>query len=93
MEEKLGGTAVLGNLGSEFLLEYYLMSDNNQNYGVKIEKKEKYAGNMVLREDYTSKYTIDSEDKANSVLELLLKNKVTPITAGNVLHDLGYFED
>ena len=93
MGEKLGGTAVVNNAISEFLLEYYLVEDNCQNYGVKIEKKEKRAGNLILREDYTSEYTIDDEGKANEVLDLFVKNKVTPITADCVLHDLGYFEE
>jgi len=92
MEEKLGGTAAIRNIGSEFLIEYYLVEDSDRNYGVKIEKKEKREGNLILREDYTSEYTIDDEDKANAVLDLLVKNKVTPMTAEWVLHDLGYFD-
>ena len=92
MEEKLEGTAVVQSAASKFLLEYYLVEDSNQNYGVKIEKKENLAGHMVLREDYTSNYASCDEDTASAVLELLIKNKVTPTTADCVLHDLGYFE-
>jgi len=91
MEEKLGGTAVVHNTASEFLLEYYLVEDSDQNYGVKIEKKENMAGNLILREDYTSGYAISDENKANAVLDLLVKNRVTPTTADCILHDLGYF--
>lgn len=91
MEEKLGGTALVQNAASEFLLEYYLLEDMHKNYGVKIEKKENVAGTLVLKEDYTSEYAIKDEDKANNILELLMKNKVTPTTADSVLHDLGYF--
>ena len=92
MEVKLGGTATVHNDASEFFLEYYLLEDKERNYGVKIEKKEKRAGQMVLCEDYVSEYTISDEDSANSVLELLAKNMVTPTTADSILQDLGYFE-
>ena len=34
----------------------------------------------------------DDEYKANEVIDILAKNIVTPITADNVLHDLGYFD-
>ena len=92
MSVKLGGTAAVQNATSEFLLEYYLMEDQAQNYGVKIKKKEKKAGDIVLCEDYVSDYTITDKGSANAVLELLVKNTVTPTTAGAVLQDLGYFE-
>ena len=91
MMEKLGGSSVVQNTASEFLLEYYLMEDQERNYGVKIEKTEKMSGNLVLREDYVSGYGIDDEAEANDVLKLLIKNQVTPTTADCVLHDLGYF--
>jgi len=91
MEEKLGGTALVENSSSEFLLEYYLLEDADKNYGIKIEKKEKEVCGLVLKENYISEYVIEDEDKANNILELLMKNKVTPTTADYILHDLGYF--
>ena len=92
MMERLGGSSVIQNTASEFLLEYYLLEDQERNYGVKIEKTERMDENLVLREDYVSGYGIEDEDKANDVLRLLIKNQVTPTTADCVLHDLGYFE-
>ena len=92
MEERLEEMISVHNISSEFLLYYYLLEDTEKNYGVKIEKKEKRAGALVLCEDYNSGYTIENEDTANDVLELLAKNMVTPATADCVLEDLGYFE-
>ncbi len=90
MEEKLGGTAVVQNDASEFLLEYYVMEDREKKYGIKIEKKEKKPNGLVLCEDYTSEYIIKSKSRANDILEILMRNKVTPITAESVLNDLKY---
>jgi len=92
MKEIFSGKAMVQSDISEFLLEYYLIEDNNKNYGIRIEKTEKMGNKLVLKEDYTSEYGIDSEANANAVLEMLMKNKVTPTTADCVLHDLGYFE-
>jgi len=92
MKEKLGGMALVQGNVSELFLEYYLSENDTHNYAVKIEKKEMKNGNFVLREDYTSEYMIDGEDTANKVLELLVKNSVTPTTADCVLEDLGYFD-
>ena len=92
MELKLGGTAKIKNISSDFLLEYYLVEDKEKNYGFKIDKKESKDGKLVLREEYVSEYITDDETKANNVLNLLVKNVVTPTTADCVLHDLGYFD-
>lgn len=92
MELKLGGTAEIKNISSDFLLEYYLVEDKEKNYGFKIDKKESKDGKLVLREEYVSEYITDDETKANNVLNLLVKNVVTPTTADCVLHDLGYFD-
>ena len=93
MGEKLGGTAVIRNTSTEFLLEYYLVGGKEKNYGVKIEKKEKNKGEFVLSEKYTSQYIIGDKDSASKVLDILVKNSVTPTTVDCVLHDLGYFEN
>ena len=92
MEIKLSGTVAVQNAYSEFLLEYYLVEDKDKNYGFKIDKKENKRGNLVLCEEYVSEYTTYDKDKANSVLELLARNIVTPTTADCVLQDLEYFE-
>lgn len=92
MELKLGGTAEIKNISSDFLLEYYLVEDKEKNYGFKIDKKESKDGKLVLCEEYVSEYITDDETKANNVLNLLVKNVVTPTTADCVLHDLGYFD-
>ena len=92
MEIKLGGTATVQNISSDFFLEYYLVEDREKNFGFKIDKKENRDGKMVLCEEYVSEYITDDEDKANDVLSLLAKNMVTPTTADSVLEDLGYFD-
>lgn len=90
MEKKLGGTVAIQNEKSEFFFEYYLTKDREENYGLKIDKKERKSGELILCEEYVSKYTTDDVLKANNILNLLVKNKVTPITVDNILHDLGY---
>jgi len=92
MEIKLGGTAEIKNISSDFLLEYYILEDKEKNYGFKIDKKEKIDGKLVLCEEYVSEYVTNNEDRANDILKLLAKNTVTPVTADSVLHDLGYFD-
>ncbi len=89
MELKLSGTATVQNVTSEFILEYYLIEDYEENFGFKIDKKERKSGEFVLCEEYVSEYTTSDIEEANRILDVLTKNVVTPTTADNVLQDMG----
>lgn len=76
---------------SKSLLEYYLIENDEDEFGVKVLKKDdSMVGIMRCSEQHTLEYIVGEEDDANDVLELLAKNTVTPVTVGNVLEDLGY---
>lgn len=77
-----------GENSSKALLEYYLVENDEDKYGIKISKK--IDGVLKLAEQRTLEYIVDEEVEADKVIKLLAKNTVTPTTVENVLHDLGY---
>lgn len=77
-----------GENSSKALLEYYLVENGEDKYGIKISKKA--DGVLKLSEQRTLEYIVDEEVEADKVIKLLAKNTVTPTTVENVLHDLGY---
>lgn len=77
-----------GENSSKALLEYYLVENGEDKYGIKISKKT--DGVLKLSEQRTLEYIVDEEVEADKVIKLLAKNTVTPTTVENVLHDLGY---
>jgi len=77
-----------GENSSKALLEYYLVENGEDKYGIKISKKT--DGVLKLSEQRTLEYIVDEEVEADEVIKLLAKNTVTPTTVENVLHDLGY---
>lgn len=86
-------TIKLDDITPELLLDYYIVENNEENFGLKIEKKEKRAGKFVVCEEYTSDYIIDDFGEASKVLNMFIQNTVTPTTAENILEDMGYFND
>ncbi len=77
-----------GENSSKALLEYYLVENGEDKYGIKISKKT--DGVLKLSEQRTLEYIVDEEVEADKVIKLLAKNTVIPTTVENVLHDLGY---
>ena len=67
------------------MLEYYLIQ-NSLNYGVKVIKKQ--GKDSFLYEEVFYAKNVGDYDKANNVIELFARNKVTPIEANEVLEDL-----
>jgi len=71
------------------IIDYYILEEEEQNYGLKVIKKEySGTGKTIHEEAYTANEVSDSEEKANKIIELLARNKVTPIAVGNVLEDI-----
>jgi hypothetical protein len=75
-----------------FLLQYYLLENesdsygkncNKVNYGIEIVKKcaEDVSENIIIRE-LTSSY-----ENANTILDVISRNKVTPVTLPYILED------
>lgn len=73
---------------SNALLEYYLIENDGDRFGIKVSKKT--DGVLKISEQRTLEYIVDEECEADKVIKLLAKNTVTPLTVENVLHDLGY---
>ena len=77
------------------LVEYYITEeeecdegyDSSKPYGMEVVKKQKIDG-VVYREIKTVRYISDSKRQVESLLSILHRNTVTPITVGDVLEDL-----
>lgn len=72
------------------IIDYYILEEEEEkNYGLKVIKKEySETGKTIHEEAYTANEVSDSEEQANKIIELLARNKVTPIAVGNVLEDI-----
>ena len=70
------------------VIEYYLLN-KEKNYGLKVVKKERLKDGSIKYIESFFKDDISSEEKkANKLINLLARNRVTPISAGNVLEDM-----
>ena len=78
----------VGGNSTKALLEYYLVENGEDKYGLKVSKKT--DGVLKVSEQRTLEYISDEEREADKVIKLLARNTVTPLTVENVLHDLGY---
>lgn len=73
-------------------LKYYKIKSrttitNEKKYGIEIIKEEVNGAN-ILREKSAVKYISDSEQVIESLLKILVKNKVTPIATNDIIADL-----
>ena len=67
------------------MLEYYLIQ-NSFSYGVKIIKRQ--GKDRFLYEETFYAKNVGDYKRANNVIEIFARNKVTPIVANEVLEDL-----
>ena len=72
------------SLNNEFL-EYYLIKNSND-YGIKVVKECDNQG-YVYEEVFYFK-NLGDLNKATKILEVLARNKVTPIGADEIINDL-----
>lgn len=75
-------------------LEYYKIinkensvKNNKLKFGIKIVKKE-YINNSIMTEEKEIKNLSDNEQKIIEILEVLKRNKVTPIGVIDVMLDM-----
>lgn len=88
--KKLRGIAKITDWEKEVLLEYY-MTKNNDSYGFEIDESMKEKDDELrLCESYVSDYYVDSQDEASDILDIFIRNSVTPITVDSVLEDMKY---
>jgi len=76
------------NLRGKIQLEYYkTINDDNKKYGIKIVKKQKKICKEMIESKEIDNIS-DEEIKINTLLNILVNNKVTPIALDDVLADL-----
>ena len=93
-DKKLRGIAKIEDKKKEVLLEYYVTKSRDDFYGFEIEESIlDENGDFKICESYFSEYTGDNLDSVSDVLDVFIKNAVTPVTADNVLQDLGYLKN
>jgi len=94
--KKFYGKTILGNSNSDeakskykMQLEYYEIEipGENKPYGVEIVKKFMQKGKMQVEEKIVNNIC-NKEQDAMKLLEILINNKVTPVTLEDIIHDL-----
>lgn len=78
----------------DFIVEYYKVFNKCDNtkkkkFGIEVIKRIKVENNEILERKEIDNF-IDSEEKVDKLLEILKRNKVTPISVEDVIRDL-YF--
>lgn len=94
--KKLYGKTVIDSFDSEELadgykiqLEYYQLENNTSSkpYGIEIVKRN-VENNIMNIENKIIENICDREIDASRLLDILISNKVTPISADDVIQDL-----
>lgn len=63
------------------------LDDKNVSYGMQVVKKQTDGKNMKVETKEFSNIA-DTEEKVDSILEILKRNKVTPVAVRDVLEDM-----
>lgn len=93
---KLYGKTIIDNSDSEDLgenykveLEYYQLEESSSKrpYGIKIVKRS-IENNQLNIEEKTIDNICYIEQDTNKLLDILINNKVTPVSVDDVIHDL-----
>ena len=72
----------------EFIVEYYkIFHEKSKKIGIEVIKKIKIENDEIIERKEVDDI-LDSEEKADKLLEILKRNKVTPIALKDVIDDL-----
>ncbi|MBO5005762.1 MAG: hypothetical protein J6D03_11250 [Clostridia bacterium] len=63
------------------------LDDKNASYGMQVVKKQT-DGNSMKVETKEFSNIVDTEEKVDNILEILKRNKVTPVAVRDVLEDM-----
>ena len=63
------------------------LDDKNVSYGMQVVKKQT-EGNTMKVETKEFSNIVDTEEKVDNILEILKRNKVTPVAVRDVLEDM-----
>lgn len=83
-QEKL---ELIDELSNTLRLTYKLF-ENRDKYKVEVSKKESKQG--ILIKEICRTHDINSYNEAVTLINILIKNKVTPISINDILDDFGY---
>lgn len=99
-KKSLFGRTVIDSSDSEEIddkieLEYYetsnLVEENGRKYGIEVVKKEE--GNKKFNIESKVVNNISNEEKhINNLLQILMLNKVTPITVDDIISDISVLD-
>ena len=83
------------NYFNEFKVEYYKTFNNekeneNSKFGIAVIKKIKIENNEITEKKEIDGF-LDTEEKADKLLYILKRNKVTPICVEDVIEDLKWY--
>ncbi len=80
------------NKYDEFKVEYYkienyLAEPNSKKYGIEVLKIVEFENNQIIERKEIDNI-FDNEEKIDKLLELLKRNKVTPISVEEIIADI-----
>lgn len=81
------------DLGYQMELKYYktmnslVVSDQSKKFGIEVVKKEMDGKNVTIESEHMNDLT-NLEENVDKILNVLVKNKVTPIGVKDVMVDL-----
>lgn len=81
------------NCCSEFKVEYYKIKNSikeNNKFGIEVIKRVKIQDNEIIEKKKIDNF-LDSEEKADKLLYILKRNKVTPICVEDVVDDFKWY--
>lgn len=76
---------LMGEVSNSLSVTYKLF-ENNEKYKIEVVKHEVKKNRTIIEEFYTN--DIKSYNQALKIVDLLVKNKVTPVSICDVLDDL-----
>ncbi len=85
LKERLNFSEETSSALEKEFLEYYLIK-NVDDYGIKVVKK--CDDDSFFYEEVFCFKSLGSVDRANEIIEILARNKVTPIGADEIISDL-----